>query len=65
MLHGPGLDLALALASAALALTAALHAAWAGWPNATALCVTGLLGGLFWAHSVLPLALRQARGRRR
>jgi hypothetical protein len=65
MLRGPALDLTLALASAALALAAALHTARAGWPNATALCVAGLLGGLFWAHSVLPHFLRGAKDRER
>jgi hypothetical protein len=62
MLRGPAVDLALALASAALAFAVAVHAARAGWPNAAALCLAALFGALAWARAVLPLASGGAEG---
>jgi hypothetical protein len=47
------LDIVLPLAFAALALVAAFDFARAGWPNATGLCVGGLIIGLLWVRAAL------------
>jgi hypothetical protein len=53
ILRDPAVDLALPHAFIALALVAALDFARAGWPNAVALCLAGLVGGFIWVRTVL------------
>ena len=47
------IDVALPVAFAGLALVAAFDFARAGWPNATGLCVGGLIVGLLWVRAAL------------
>ena len=63
LLRSPAIDIALPLASTALAYVIALLSVRAGRPDIVGLCLTMLVGGLLWLREVVLLPPKDAEDR--